>query len=156
MTGAYELAQVNIARMRAPLDSPVMKDFVGGLDEVNAAAEASEGFVWRLVDTEGDNATGLRFYGDEWLIVNMSVWASPEALRAYVYGSDHRPFLQRRREWFEHLAEAVTALWWVPAGTRPTVAEAEARLTILREQGPTPEAFTLKGGFAEPEARAAG
>lgn len=150
MSTPYELAQVNIARMLAPLDDPLMKDFVDNLDEVNAAAEASDGFVWRLLDEAGDNATGLRFYGDEWLIVNMSVWSDAESLKDFVYGSMHRPFLKRRREWFERLAEAVTALWWVPAGERPTVAEAERRLTLLREQGPTAEAFTLKEPFPRP------
>ncbi|RRS01845.1 DUF3291 domain-containing protein [Glycomyces terrestris] len=143
---AYELAQVNIGRMRAPLDSPVMQDFMDGLAEVNAAADAAEGFVWRLVD----GATGFRFWGDEWLIVNMSVWTDAEAFRAYVYGPAHRPFLQRRREWFAHLREAVTALWWVPAGERPTVEDAEKRLTLLREKGPTPEAFTMKAEFGPP------
>jgi hypothetical protein len=152
MSAGYELAQVNIGRMRAPLDSPVMKDFMDGLAEVNAAADAAEGFVWRLVDGEGDGATGFRFYGDEWLIVNMSVWASPETFRAYVYGPAHRPFLQRRREWFEHLAEAFTALWWVPAGERPTVEEAEKRLTLLREKGPTADAFTMRQVFDPPSA----
>jgi hypothetical protein len=152
MSAGYELAQVNIGRMRAPLDSPVMKDFMDGLAEVNAAADAAEGFVWRLVDGEGDGATGFRFYGDEWLIVNMSVWASPETFREYVYGPAHRPFLQRRREWFEHLAEAFTALWWVPAGERPTVEEAEKRLTLLREKGPTADAFTMRQVFDPPSA----
>lgn len=150
MTAGYELAQVNIGRMLAPLDSPVMKDFMDNLEPVNAAAEAAEGFVWRLVDEEGGNATGFRFYGDEWLIVNMSVWTDPAALRAYVFGPAHRPFLQRRREWFAHLAEAITALWWVPAGERPTVQDAEKRLTILREKGPTAEAFTMKALFDPP------
>lgn len=152
MSAGYELAQVNIGRMRAPLDSPVMKDFMDGLAEVNAAADAAEGFVWRLVDGEGDGATGFRFYGDEWLIVNMSVWTSADAFKSYVYGSAHRPFLQRRREWFEHLKEAVTALWWVPAGERPTVEEAEKRLTVLREKGPTQEAFTMRELFDAPSA----
>jgi hypothetical protein len=152
MSAGYELAQVNIGRMRAPLDSPVMKDFMDGLAEVNAAADAAEGFVWRLVDGEGDGATGFRFYGDEWLIVNMSVWASPETFREYVYGPAHRPYLQRRREWFEHLAEAVTALWWVQAGERPTVADAEKRLTMLREKGPTADAFTMRQVFDPPAA----
>lgn len=152
MGAEYELAQVNIGRMLAPLESPVMRDFVDNLDAVNAVADAAEGFVWRLVDEEGDNATGFRFYGDDWLIVNMSVWSGPEAFNAYVYGPAHRPFLQRRREWFEHLSEAVTALWWVPAGERPTVEEAEKRLTILREKGPTAEAFTMKDPFPAPGA----
>ncbi|PRY62371.1 DUF3291 domain-containing protein [Glycomyces artemisiae] len=152
MSAAYELAQVNIGRMRAPLDSPVMKDFMDGLAEVNAAADAHEGFVWRLADGEGEGATAFRFWGDEWLIVNMSVWEDPETFRAYVYGAVHRPYLQRRREWFEHLKEAITALWWVPAGERPTVQDAEKRLTMLREKGPTADAFTMKALFPKPEA----
>lgn len=152
MSAAYELAQVNIGRMRAPLDSPVMKDFMDGLAEVNAAADAHDGFVWRLADGEGEGATAFRFWGDEWLIVNMSVWEDPESFRAYVYGAVHRPYLQRRREWFEHLKEAITALWWVPAGERPTVQDAEKRLTMLREKGPSPDAFTMKELFPRPEA----
>ncbi|MFB9659647.1 DUF3291 domain-containing protein [Glycomyces mayteni] len=151
MSAGYELAQVNIGRMRAPLDSPVMKDFMDGLAEVNAAADAHEGFVWRLADGEGEGATGFRFWGDEWLIVNMSVWEDPETFRAFVYGAVHRPYLQRRREWFEHLKEAVTVLWWVPAGERPTVEDAEKRLTMLREKGPTADAFTMKETFPAPE-----
>lgn len=150
MSAGYELAQVNIGRMLAPLNTPVMKEFVDNLGPVNDAAEAAEGFVWRLTDAEGENATAFRFLGDEWLILNMSVWTGPETFRAYVYGPAHRPFLQRRREWFEHLAEAVTALWWVPAGERPTVQDAEKRLTTLREKGPTAEAFTMKEIFPKP------
>lgn len=150
-TTEYQLAQVNIARMLAPLDSPVMRGFVDGLARVNAAAEAADGFVWRLVDEGGADATDFRFWGDDRLIVNLSVWTSPEALRAYVYGETHRPYLQRRREWFEHARDAITALWWVPAGARPTVAEAEKRLALLRDQGPTAEAFTLKDPFDPPE-----
>jgi hypothetical protein len=150
MTEDYELAQVNIGRMLAPLDSPAMREFVDNLDAVNAVADAAEGFVWRLVDDDGANATGFRFYGDEWLIVNMSVWNGPETLKAYVFGAAHRPFLQRRREWFAHLGEAITALWWVPAGERPTVQDAEKRLTLLREKGPTGESFTLRRTFPPP------
>jgi hypothetical protein len=150
-TPAYHLAQLNIARMLAPLDSPVMRGFMERLDEVNAAADAAEGFVWRLVDDGGSAATDFRFWGDEWLILNMSVWTSPEALRAYVYGEAHLPVLRRRREWFEHLDEAYTAMWWVPLGHVPTVAEAEKRLTLLREKGPTAEAFTAGRLFPPPE-----
>ena len=148
----YHLAQVNIGRMLAPLDTPQMKGFVDKLDEVNAAADAADGFVWRLVDEGGSSATDFRFWGDEWLIVNMSVWTSPEALSSFMYGPDHRPVLQQRRKWFEPLKEAITALWWVPVGHVPTLEEAEKRLTVLREKGPTPEAFTLKQRFAPPEA----
>lgn len=148
----YELAQVNIARLEAPLDSPRMKDFVEALDPVNAAADASDGFVWRLQNDSG-NATDVPVFGDEWLIVNMSTWRDTNALTAFIYQGQHREMLARRREWFERLAEAVTALWWVPAGHRPTVAEAEERLLHLRAHGPTEYAFTLRMSFPPGEAR---
>ncbi|MBG0852532.1 DUF3291 domain-containing protein [Streptomyces spinoverrucosus] len=143
---AYELAQVNIGRLKAPLDSPQLKDFVDSLDPVNADADAAEGFVWRLQSDSG-NATDVPVFGDDWLIVNMSVWRDTDSLTAYMYQGRHREMLARRREWFERLQEAVTALWWVPAGHRPTVAEAETRLLHLRTNGPTPYAFTLRTSF---------
>ncbi|WP_328768670.1 DUF3291 domain-containing protein [Streptomyces sp. NBC_00286] len=144
---AYELAQVNIARLKAPLDSPQLKDFVDALDPVNAVADTSDGFVWRLQSDSG-NATDVPVFGDDWLIVNMSVWRDTNALTAFMYQGRHRELLSRRREWFERLQEAVTALWWVPAGHRPTVAEAESRLLHLRTHGPTPYAFTLRTSFS--------
>lgn len=149
-TAAHELAQVNIARLKFPLDSPQLKDFVDGLDPVNAAADGSRGFVWRLQGDSG-NATDVPVLGDEWLIVNMSVWRDTDALTAFMHQGLHRELLSRRREWFERLAEAVTALWWVPAGHRPTVAEAEERLLHLRAHGPTPYAFTLRTSFPPAE-----
>ncbi|MFH8338410.1 DUF3291 domain-containing protein [Streptomyces sp. AM6-12] len=144
---AYELAQVNIARLRHPLESAELKDFVDGLDPVNAVADASDGFVWRLQSDSG-NATDVPVLGDAWMIVNLSVWRDPEALTAFMYRGLHRELLARRREFFERLDEAVTALWWVPAGHRPAVAEAEDRLLHLRAHGPTPYAFTLRAPFA--------
>ncbi|GAA0308892.1 DUF3291 domain-containing protein [Streptomyces polychromogenes] len=142
----YELAQVNISRLKYPLDSPELKDFMDGLDPVNAVADAADGFVWRLQGEEG-NATGVPVFGDEWIIVNMSVWRDADALTAFMYQGRHRELMSRRREWFEHVTEAMTALWWVPAGERPTVADAEGRLLHLREHGPTPHAFTLRTSF---------
>ncbi|MFC5212335.1 DUF3291 domain-containing protein [Streptomyces coerulescens] len=143
---AFELAQVNIGRLKAPLDSPQLKDFVDNLDPVNADAEAADGFVWRLQGDSGD-ATEVSVFGDEWLIINLTVWRDTNALTAYMYQGRHREMLARRREWFEHVQEAMTALWWVPAGHRPTVAEAESRLLHLRTNGPTPYAFTLRTSF---------
>ncbi|MFE9647772.1 DUF3291 domain-containing protein [Streptomyces sp. NPDC006365] len=143
---AYELAQINIARLKAPLDSPQLKDFVDALDPVNAVADSSDGFVWRLQSDSG-NATDVPVFGDDWLIVNMSVWRDTNALTAFMYQGRHRELLSRRREWFEKLQEAVTALWWVPPGHRPTVTEAESRLLHLRTNGPTPYAFTLRTSF---------
>ena len=152
----YVLAQVNIARMLEPLDSPRLADFVAALDPVNAAADAAPGFVWRL-QTEDGNATSVQAFrwdqaGSAGVLVNMSVWESVEALAAYVYSDAHRQVLRRRREWFERVAEAVTALWWVPRGHVPSTAEAEDRILHLRESGPTPYAFTLREHFAPPDA----
>ncbi len=143
---AYELAQVNIARLKAPLESPQLKDFVDGLDPVNADAESADGFVWRL-KSEGGDATDISVFDDPWLIVNMSVWRDTHALTAFMYRGRHREMMARRREWFERVEEAMVALWWVPAGHRPTVAEAESRLLHLRANGPTPHAFTLRAPF---------
>jgi heme-degrading monooxygenase HmoA len=152
----YQLAQVNIARMLEPLDSPRLAGFVAALDPVNAAADAAPGFVWRL-QTEDGNATSVQAFrwdaaGSAGVLVNMSVWESVEALAAYVYSDTHRQVLRRRREWFERVAEAVTALWWVPRGHVPSTAEAEDRILHLRESGPTPYAFTLREHFAPPDA----
>ncbi len=138
-----ELAQVNISRLLAPLDSPQLKEFVDALDPVNAVADTAPGFRWRL-KTEDGNATSMRVFDDDWLIVNMSVWESPETLLNYVYGDEHRTILRGRRQWFHPPVEAMTALWWVPAGHRPSLAEAEERLVHLREHGPTPHVFTPK------------
>jgi hypothetical protein len=128
-----------------------LKDFVDALDPVNAVAEASDGFVWRLQSDSG-NATDIPFFGDEWLIVNMTVWRDTNALTAFMYQGQHRELMSRRREFFERLQEAVTALWWVPAGHRPTVAEAEERLLHLREHGPTAYSFTLRTSFPPQDA----
>ncbi len=148
------LAQVNIARLRAPLDSPALADFVAALEPVNAAADAAPGFVWRL-QTEDGNATSVRAFewdaaGSAGVIVNMSVWESVEALGAFVYSAAHRPVLRRRRIWFEPMTRAYTALWWIRRGTTPAVAEAEDRVRFLRAQGPTPLAFTLRVHFPPP------
>jgi hypothetical protein len=142
----YELAQVNISRLLAPIDSPLLKQFVDALDPVNAVADSAPGFVWRLQTEDGD-ATAVRIFDDSWLIVNMSVWSSVETLSAYVYDVAHRSIMRRRREWFARPSSAMVALWWVPAGHRPTVAEAEERLTHLRSHGPSPFAFTLRHTF---------
>jgi hypothetical protein len=150
----YQLAQLNIAALKAPLDSPELKDFVDNLDRINELAEKSPGFVWRLKG-DGNDATSLRPLGEN-IIINMSVWRDVEALRDYVYKSAHTAILKRKREWFTRMAEAPFALWWIPEGHEPTVAEAVARLDHLRKHGPTAEAFTFGEAFAPPDATAAG
>ena len=145
----YQLAQVNIGRTVAPLDSPQLAGFVNQLDEVNALADAAPGFVWRL-KTEDNNATSIAVFDDPGLIINMSVWESVEALADYVFrDGGHLAVLRRRREWFTK-DDTVTALWWVRAGRVPTVAEAEERVTHLRRHGPTPYAFTFRSPFPAP------
>jgi hypothetical protein len=151
---AYHVAQINVGLPLEPLDSARLADFVAALDPVNALADAAPGFVWRL-QTEDGNATAIRVLDDDRLIVNMSVWESVEALGAFVYRSAHTGVMRRRREWFVPMRESVTALWWVPAGTVPTVAEAETRLRHLRAHGPTPHAFTFRDPFPSPDGVAA-
>src|SRR5689334_6665099 len=139
----YHLAQINIARMRAPLADPLMADFVAQLAPINALADQSPGFVWRL-QSEGGDATAFRPYGDAPILVNMSVWESVEYLRAYVYRSAHTGVMRGRKQWFEKFDGAYYALWWVPAGHRPTVEEGRARLDHLREHGETAYAFSFQ------------
>jgi hypothetical protein len=140
------LAQVNIARMKAPLESPVMAGFVARLEEINAVADGSPGFVWRLQTEKGD-ATYLRPYEDERILINLSVWESLEHLRDYVYGSSHKELLRQRQSWFEKFEGVYLALWWVPKGHTPSVDEAKKRLAHLAEHGPTPYAFTFRAVF---------
>ena len=150
----HELAQLNIATMNEPLDSPGMADFVANLDRVNALAEASPGFVWRLQTEEGD-ATAVRPMGDD-VLVNMSVWRDVASLNAYVYGPAHVEIMRRRREWFQRTTDAYMVLWWVRKGHRPTVEEAIARLERLRQEGPTEAAFTFRRPFPAPDSPQAG
>ena len=145
----HELAQLNIGVIRGPMDGPVMEEFAANLDRINALAEASPGFVWRLQTAEG-NATAIRPFEDENLLVNLSVWKDVESLKAYAYRSAHAEFLRRRREWFEPMKEAYLVLWWVPKGHRPEVAEAIARLERLKAKGPGPEAFTFRDPWPPP------
>ena len=150
MTG-YHLAQINIGRLRAPVDDPMIADFKNALDVVNAIADAAPGFVWRLVG-EGNNATDLRpDASDPMIALNMSVWTDPQALGAYVYRSDHVAFMRRRAEWFEKL-ELYMALWWVPKGHVPTVEEGMGKIETLRRLGPTAAAFTFRDPFPAPDA----
>jgi len=146
---AHHLAQVNVATVRAPLDSPELAGFVAQLEPLNALADQSPGFVWRLQTEDGD-ATAIRPFGDQRIMVNLSVWESLETLRAFVYASRHLDVMRRRREWFHRMADPYLALWWVPAGTIPTVAEARDRLELLAGKGPTADAFTFRAPFPEP------
>lgn len=142
----YHLAQVNIARMLAPLDDPAMADFVAQLDQINAIADTSPGFIWRL-QTESGDATAVRAYEDERILFNLSVWASLTDLSNYVYRSQHGVAMRDRRQWFEPVTQPTLALWWMPAGQLPSVLEARQRLEHLRQHGSTPYAFSFRQSF---------
>ncbi len=133
----HHLAQCNVGRLLAPLDTPQLAGFVAGLEPVNALADGFPGFVWRLQDADGD-ATSIRAFDDDMLIVNMSVWESVEALSEFTYRSGHRDVMRYRRQWFAPMDEAHLVLWWVPAGYIPDVDEAKDRLQSLRRLAPPP------------------
>src|SRR5262245_50563922 len=151
-TTRFHLAQVNIGRLRAPIDDPLIEAFRTQLDPINALADRSPGFVWRLQTEDGD-ATAIRPYGsDSLMAINLSVWDSIEALQEYVYKSGHVETLRGRQQWFERLEGPILALWWIPAGHVPTVAEAVERLEHLKVHGPSPYAFTFRTPFPAPGA----
>jgi hypothetical protein len=148
---SFHLAQVNIGRIVGPLDGPELADFVAQLPEINALADGAPGFVWRLVDDGGQDSTGLRPDGaDDMLLINCSVWESVQALKDFTYRSGHLKVLSRRREWFTKMSEHHQALWWVPVGHRPTIAEAMERVALLREGGDGPRAFTFRDPYPAP------
>jgi hypothetical protein len=147
MTTDRQLAQLNIARPRAALDDPLMAEFMGNLERINALGDASPGFVWRLQGESGD-ATALEQPFGLGIIVNMTVWTDLASLRAFAFRSEHARFLRRRAEWFGALDGPHLVLWWVPRDHRPSLAEAKARLDLLAAAGPSPAAFTFTRTFA--------
>lgn len=149
MTAAFHLAQVNLSRLLAPIDSELLSDFVAALEPINALGDSAPGFVWRLQTEDGD-ATAIRVFDDSELIVNLTVWTDLASLGDFVYGQDHAAIMRGRRKWFARPTEAMVALWWVPAGTVPTPQEAEERVRTLRRLGPTPAAFTFRTPFPPP------
>jgi hypothetical protein len=146
----WHLAQINVGRLAAPEGDPRVQPFFEALDRINALADASPGFVWRL-QSDGGNATDIKPTEDPQFIVNLSVWQDADSLFDFVYRSAHTPVMARRREFFERFDGAYQALWWVPAGHLPTVDEGLARLWRLDRYGPTPQAFTFKARFPAPD-----
>jgi hypothetical protein len=151
VSNRFHLAQFNIARALAPLDDPLLHDFVGQLDAVNGEAESSPGFVWRLKGDGGAPSSYLRAYPDPQMLINLTVWESIEALHSYTYRSGHADVYRQRKHWFESNQNPSFALWWVPAGHIPTIEEGRARLEHLWEHGPTQFAFTFRRPFRPPE-----
>lgn len=145
MHDKYQLAQANIARTRAALDDPLMQGFVEQLEPINRLADNSPGFIWRLQTEEGD-ATSIQLFEDPRIIVNLSVWASFEALKSFVYSGAHLAVLRSKKSWMEQLDSPALVLWWVPVGHRPSPQEAQQALARLEQHGPSAAAFT----FAKP------
>jgi hypothetical protein len=153
MTG-FHLAQINVGRLKAPVDHPATSEFKNNLGRINALADCMPGFVWRLVG-EGGDATDIQPDADDPLLaINMSVWSDMDALASFVYRSAHRDIMRRRREWFEHI-EVYQCLWWIPTGHRPSVEEGLARLNLFEQLGATAEAFSFKNPYPAPDGRPA-
>ena len=150
MTASWHLAQVNIGRLVAPQGDPRVQPFFDALDRINALAEVSPGFVWRLQD-DGGNAMGISYSPDPLMAINMSVWSGADALFDFVYRSAHTPVMARRRDYFAALGGAYQALWWMAAGTIPTISDALAKLWLIDRFGPSPQAFTFKVRFPAPD-----
>ncbi len=145
----FHLAQINIARLIAPIDDPKIAEFVAQLDPINALAERSLGFIWRLKSDAG-NATDVVYNDDPFVIVNMSVWESVEALRDYAYTSKHIDVFRDRAKWFEKMEKPHYCLWWIPAGHIPTVDEGRKRLEHYQQNGATQQAFWFSKQFPAP------
>lgn len=148
---AYQVAQLNIARLLHPLEHPRLAEFVAGLDRINQLAESSQGFVWRL-KTDSGNATDVQhpWSADPFVLVNMSVWETPEDLKNFTYCTDHLDFYMKRAHWFEKPSQPHYVLWWIPAGHIPTLQEAQERLEHYRQNGATPQAFWFGKLFPSP------
>ena len=148
---AYQLAEINIARMKGVnILDPIMQEFVDNLDHINALAESSEGFIWRLKD-DSNNATQLNPYNDEQVIVNISVWKDVESLSEFVYRTVHTDFLKRRSEWFQKFGQAYFAMWWIESNDYPTIEDAKNRLDHLQNHGPSLYAFNFREKYEAPE-----
>ncbi|XOV81360.1 MAG: DUF3291 domain-containing protein [Aestuariibacter sp.] len=145
------LAQLNIARARFPMDSPEIKEFVDNLEYINGIADQSEGFIWRLLDENGD-ATSIQAFDDPNMLINMSVWKDPASLKAFLFESPHKQFLMRRKEWFFPIDKSPYVLWWIAEDTTPDITEAKERLLHLHQNGDSAYAFTFRKLFAPEEA----
>jgi hypothetical protein len=142
----FHLAQLNVGRARKPMEDPLMADFVNQLDEINALAERSPGFIWRLQDDAG-NATSFQVFDDPLIFINLSVWEDLKSLKDFTYRTAHVKVMRQRKKWFEHFGKPYLVLWWIPAGHIPTPTEAKSKLECLQQKGATMEAFDFKTTF---------
>ena len=146
----YHLAQVNVAKAKAPMDDPIMKEFVDQLEAVNRLADQSQGFIWRLASEE-DNATAIRVFEDDMMLINLSVWESFDALKNFVYSGMHFTVFKQKKQWFDRMSTPSLALWWIPSGHFPDPEEAKNKLETLAAKGPSQESFGFAKNFPTPE-----
>jgi hypothetical protein len=146
----HHLAQINIARLIAPINDPKIAEFVAQLEPINALADEAPGFVWRL-KSESGNATDIAYNDDPFVIVNMSVWESIETLRNYAYKSDHAKVFCDRAKWFEKMDKPNYCLWWIPVGHIPSIAEGRERLEHYQKHGATAHSFWFSQHFPQPK-----
>jgi len=146
----YQIAQINIAKAVADMDSEMMSGFVSRLDEINALADSADGFVWRLQTEDGDS-TAIRVFDDPLLIINITVWDSIEALKSFVYRTAHVELIQHREAWFSKISSMHQTLWWIPEGHIPSIEESKGRLDYLNKHGPSSKAFNFGKPFPQPE-----
>jgi hypothetical protein len=148
---SFHFAELNVARLIHPLDAPQNAEFVSVLAAVNAIAEVSPGFVWRLIADDGRSASYVAAYDDPQLIINLTVWTDPESLRHFTYRSGHGAYFRRRREWFEEPTQPQMVCWWIPEGTVPSVEDAVQRLAVLRAEGPSSQGFLFTDTYPRPD-----
>ncbi|NJR13390.1 MAG: DUF3291 domain-containing protein [Phyllobacteriaceae bacterium] len=135
-----QLAQLNISVWKIDDQSEAARPFVDNVARMNALAERSPGFVWRLLD-EGRDAKGHNAIGGPETLMTLSVWQSAAHLEAFAFNTVHRRIYERKAEWFAQLQSHHLVMWHVPDGHRPTVAEARQRLDHLNAYGSTDFAF---------------
>lgn len=147
----YQIAQVNVGIIVDTMDSEAMYGFASRLDEINALADGAPGFVWRLKSSDGNDATSIHVFDDPYLLINMSVWESVDALFEFTYKSAHTELIRQRRDWFHKMSTPFMALWWIPEGHIPNTDEAKAKLEHLKIHGVMPHAFTFKQRYSVEE-----
>jgi len=150
MAKRYHLAELNIAEALHPMDDARMDGFTSRINAINAMSDRADGFVWRLVDDDPDTDGALDFrpFLNPNMLVNMSVWQDVQSLYQFVYKTVHAKLISDRKDWFSLLRSHSTVLWWIEAGTVPTIEEAKAKLEQLDKTGPSPDAFTFANTFS--------
>ncbi len=145
-TGHY-LAEFNFGELKHPWDDPRVADFANNLDMVNGVAARADGFVWRLSDADMEaqqlDPNGA-FGGNERIASTLSVWRDAQSLLTFVFNTVHKQFYARRREWYESKNNGNLVLWWIPAGTYPSVADGMERFEYWLSHGDTDHAFGWK------------